>query len=290
MIKIIIRNKDAYKRLIEGSFFKSFIFFDLRKLHTISDENIFFKAITQLRMHNGIYKTTKANRFTDVNNEFVKILDKQTNYLIHDVAASDGITTVELFNKLDSDGIKAKIVLSDKFAKIYYEKKWYGSLFKDDEGRILFADFFKIQAYKYTSVRYFLTKLSGYFFQGNSPIKNSDKEILLLNPKTKKAIEEKNLEFIYLDVFKDTAEAGKYDIIRCMNILNLGVFPDEFIILGLKNLLSSLKDSGIFILGRSNETTFVNHVSFFRKNGNKLDLITELNGGSELKPLLEKLQ
>lgn len=289
MIKIIINNKDRYKQLVQSAIWKNFVFFDFKNLDTIEDEKLFFRAITQLRMPNGIYKTTKANRFIDIDEELISILEENKTYLIHDVAASDGITSVELLQKLDKSNIKSKFIFSDKFAKIFWSPKWYGTVYKDQEGTVLFLDFFGIQAYRNTSIKYIFSKILGYLFPGNSPVLNSDTEILLLNPKAREAISEGKLEFMYYDIFESKQEKEKFDLIRCINILNLGVFSDELISKGLANLIPSLKEGGIFLIGRSDESNFVNHATIYKKTGGKLLPMKNINKGTELKNLIDKI-
>lgn len=289
MIKLIIRNPRLYKKLSSLPVLKSMVFFDLRRLAEIKDEALFFKAINQLRMKNGIYKTTRANRFIDVDNELVACLNTYHSYAVHDVAVSDGITSVDLYNKFAANNIKTSLNISDKFATIYAENKWYGATFKDAEGIVLYNDFFGIQAYRATSVRFIISKLMGYLFPAQSKLKVTDAAILMLNPKTTQLMNEGKITFRPYDIFEKGTDAGRYDIVRCMNVLNYKVFPDDAIIKGVANLASTVKEEGLFVLGRTQDGTGINNASIFRKKGNALQLVKELNSGSEVKFLLKDM-
>jgi hypothetical protein len=289
MIKLIIRNPERYKKLSSLPVLKNMFFFDLRRLAAIKDEALFFKAINQLRMKNGIYKTTRANRFIDVDNELVSLLNTYSSYTVHDVAVSDGITSVDLYNKFSANNIKASLTISDKFATMYAESKWYGATFKDAEGIVLYNDFCKIQAYRTTSVKFIVSKLLGYLFPAHSKVKATDAEILMLNPKTTQLMDEGKITFRSYDIFEKSTDAGRYDIVRCMNVLNYKVFPDDAIINGVANLAATVKEDGLFVLGRTQDGTGINNVSIFRKKENGLLLVKELNNGSEVKFLLKDM-
>ncbi|MBK7107881.1 MAG: hypothetical protein IPH61_01655 [Bacteroidetes bacterium] len=211
MIKIIFQNIDLYKKINSIPVLKDFVFLDTRKLAQVKEEALFFKAINQIRMKNGIYKTTKVGRFSDIDTELVLQLNTNTIYEVHDVAVSDGITSVDLFKTFESYNIKSSISISDKFATIYCEPKWYGATYKDAEGVVLFNDFLKILAYRSTSIKFLISKALGYLFPSKSSIKSTDMEILMLNPSTVKLIKEGEITFL-----------PPYDILRlCQEIKNM---------------------------------------------------------------------
>jgi hypothetical protein len=289
MIKFIIQSPELYKKLSARPIVKKLIFFDFRNLSQIKDEAAFFKAITQLRMPNGIYKKTNANRFNDIDTALLRLLDTNTIYKIHDVAVSDGITSTDLYNTLQQHSIKTDFHISDKFASIYCEPKWYGATYKDADGNVLYNDFLKIQAYRFTSMAFAVTKLLGHLFSDKSTVKSADKEILMLNPKTMALMDAGKISFAYFDIFEIGKNENTYDVVRCMNVLNYKVFPDDAITEGVKNLVASVKEGGIFILGRTQDATAVNNVSIFRKNGTHISLIRDINNGSEVKHLIKDL-
>ncbi|HMO61156.1 MAG TPA: hypothetical protein PKC39_01630 [Ferruginibacter sp.] len=287
MIKYIVSNPKRYLKHTTMPVFNKYVFFNLQYLDTIKDENLFFKAIHQVRLANGIYKTTKAKRFVDIDTQLTALLKPGVIYKIHDVAASDGITSVDLYNTLKAAGINLELHMSDKFSVIYCEKKWYGALYKDADAAVLYADFFSIQASRYIiSRRYILSRLLGFLFPQKSPLKPTDKEVHMLNPKTRSLINEGKISFSYYDIFEVHANAEEYDVVRCMNVLNHNVFADETIVQGALNLVSTIKENGFFIIGRTEENTGQNRVTIFRKKQNELELVININDGSEVKNLL----
>jgi hypothetical protein len=215
-------------------------------------------------------------------------LQPGATYTIHDAAASDGITSVDLYQKLLVAGIVPRLHISDKFAIIYCEKKWYGAIYKDAGGAVLYADFFSIQACRsIISPRFIVSKMLGFLFPEKISLKPTDTEVLMLNPRTRQLINEGKITFSYCDIFDMPAATEQYDIVRCMNVLNHNIFPDEMILKGVNNLVSTIKSEGLFILGRTEDDTGLNRVTVFKKQGNQLLIVTEINGGSEVKQLLK---
>lgn len=81
-------------------------------------------------------------------------------------------------------------------------------------------------------------------------------------------------------------ENNTFNFVRCMNILNIEYFPEDKIIIGLQNLKDSLVDKGILLIGRTLQNG-VNQASFYKKENNNLILMEEINGGSEIKSIIE---
>ena len=72
------------------------------------------------------------------------------------------------------------------------------------------------------------------------------------------------------------------DVIRTMNILNAGYFDAPALKRGAENVCRSLRDGGIWIVGRTiREEPALHHVSVLRKSGGRFQLLERYNEKSE---------
>ena len=77
---------------------------------------------------------------------------------------------------------------------------------------------------------------------------------------------------------------ARVDVIRTMNILNRRYFPDERIQAAAEAVFRSLREGGLWIVGRTGEGGR-NEVSVFERRSTRFDEVAELNGGSEAAPI-----
>ncbi len=73
-----------------------------------------------------------------------------------------------------------------------------------------------------------------------------------------------------------------------MNLLNLGYFPPESIEVALRNLIESLKEGGVLQIGRTHPDG-VSHATFYRKRGARLEMLQDVERGTELRELIDRL-
>jgi hypothetical protein len=67
-----------------------------------------------------------------------------------------------------------------------------------------------------------------------------------------------------------------------MNILNKDYFSDSQLREGSKTAFQSLKLGGIWIVGRTLESDFSNHVTFLQKLENGWGILARIGNGSEM--------
>ncbi len=288
MIKIIVRNIDRFALCVRMPVVRFIVFLDLRLLEGVTNAKIFAKAITQIKLANGIYKTTKPGRFHDVDDLLIQHLSEEKCYKVHDTAVSDGITSLELFKKLTSRNIELDYFISDKFAKFYFHNRWYGGLLCDADGHVIYGHVMGVQAFRGTSWLYTVSKLLGYMLP-RQITNNGGEEIITLDNQVTALIKTKELDFVEFDVFENSSQPAKYDVVRCMNLLNPGVFSEEMLLSGIKNLGRNLSEDGLLLLGHTHIKSARNHVSFFRRRNSQLIKIHDLNDGYLLKEIVESI-
>jgi hypothetical protein len=89
-----------------------------------------------------------------------------------------------------------------------------------------------------------------------------------------------DFQFRMRSVFDSTP--GACDILRTMNILNRDYFPEERLQAASRAIFESLRPGGIWIVGRSLETDFTNHVTFFRRTESGWEILERIGKASEI--------
>ena len=80
-------------------------------------------------------------------------------------------------------------------------------------------------------------------------------------------------------------QAPSCHVLRTMNILNRAYFSEEKLTAGVEAAFESLKPGGIWIVGRTLEQDFSNHVSILRRGQNGWQVLERLGHGSEMEEL-----
>lgn len=76
------------------------------------------------------------------------------------------------------------------------------------------------------------------------------------------------------------------DVLRTMNILNLAYFSAEQIADGIHAAFESLKPGGLWIIGRTLQKDFTNHVTFYRRTETQWKVLERIGDGSEIENLI----
>jgi hypothetical protein len=72
------------------------------------------------------------------------------------------------------------------------------------------------------------------------------------------------------------------DVLRTMNIFNKAYFSAEQLGDGVNSAFHSLKPGGIWIVGRTLEEDFSNHVTFLRRHQGNWEVLERIGKGSEM--------
>src|SRR5262249_8990801 len=100
------------------------------------------------------------------------------------------------------------------------------------------------------------------------------------------ALSRKNPNFWFCErsIFDRTPRACQ--VLRTMNIFNRAYFSAEQLADGASAVFESLEPGGIWIVGRTLEEDFTNHVTFFRRTENGWDLLERFGQGSEMEEVV----
>ena len=166
----------------------------------------------------------------------------------------------------------------------YYSGKRIVRIY-DNKKQLLYGYIFGILADKNLSNNFIFSRLLFHFLI-RYVSKKEYKKILMLDIDTTELIKKGELKVINYDAF-ETEIINEFDFVRCMNLLNANSwFSDDQIIKAILNVKNSLKEGGIFLIGRTNQESNINNAAFFIKDNNKFLHIEDLNCGCEFKRII----
>src|SRR5436190_2704643 len=226
MIKFIVSNKKLLLALHKVPVIKKCFVYDFSALNTIRDEDFYNLVFSHIVVSNGLTKTTRSNRFVDLDEITIGLLPQTGNSSLHDIGVSNGITSLELYDKITSKGIPNRFCLSDKYARIYYRgraiKKFY-----DADGNLISVNFFFIHLSPRIGKIFFLSRWLFTLFNKKTILnKEIDKEIILLAPEVYAKIAAKKIELLEFDVF-ETRLGFPFTFLRCLNVLMPAYFSTD---------------------------------------------------------------
>ena len=255
-----------------------------------------------LRTSNGTCRTTFRNRLRDVDAATIKILERlyspDSALLIEDRAVSHGLTSLELAQQLflafpnagfeASDRLMSLIQLSLATGEIYilepegqplqYIKPPFVVSLVQKESRFLPVNRL-IAARGRRRLRH-LSLPDGWMesFGGEN---YQVSQISCVHPEVV-AFKKNNPGFQLRtrSVF-DITSSGVH-VLRTMNILNKDYFSDAQLREGSQAAFQSLKLGGLWIVGRTLESDFSNHVSFLQKREDGWEILARIGNGSEM--------
>jgi hypothetical protein len=258
----------------------------------------------------GSYKKTHRERFNDFDD---KILDYLKNNFpvektcrVHDLAASDGRTALDFFNKLEKTFPALDFFASDKniFVEIFADKKnGNRKIIKDSNGRVLqlvFPPFVlnryspkRALAYKIKKILLYpinllliLLFLNPFWQKIFFKINPEKKEKIALISEDVRLMEKlkNNFHFVEYDIFKKSF--GKFEIIRAMNILNPSYFSRIEIKKIADNILSSLEENGLFITGSNQNAGSEVRGEIFIKKNRRFNSVLKIGNGATFRDVL----
>jgi chemotaxis methyl-accepting protein methylase len=220
-----------------------------------------------------VFKRTYSNRFAEFDKAALAIVRQQfgearSNHLeVHDLAVSDGRTSLDLFNGLtEIYGDRFSLLASDILPWVFVLSE-QGSRLKvvtDDGGRILeliYPPFVFDIAHK-ESAFYWINHLVCKWLSGEAarfpalcartPSAVARKKIFLIHRKCQELAEQRpNFSFEQHDILQSLER--QFDVVRAMNILNRSYFSEQELRRILNSVRTSLRIGGLFISGSNQE-------------------------------------
>ena len=274
-----------------------------------SSQELERKLFDCLRLRNGVYKTTYAHRLDDLNAWVEKYLPAAEPLQLLDIAISSGTSTLEWVESLEeakldyhmtgndlttrgllvSFGERLHAVLDHTRWPLLFEidGQWLSSPpRKRHRLRYPFALAFIKCALFCWSRRHIEPAAEG--VHRTLGMRTRVRPISLVTPRLSShprvTIKEGN-------IMGDSWLEGKYHVIRAANILNRKYFTDDALVRILGNLRHHLAAGGILVVCRTDtDGKAANHATIFHlKTDMRLEVVSRMNGGSEIENLVLQL-
>jgi len=278
---MVLSNENILKFLYKIPYIKYFFVININKLENITDKNVIHMLYRLFYTNDGPTKQTIAGRFDDIDQIALKYMDDQYN-IIHDIGVSSGITSIELYKKLELHKMHSEFYISDKFSRFTVSNNKICKIY-DSNNQLTFgyvSIFLASDKIRY----FFISKLLFKIISKLSDNKMNMSQIILYDHEVKNLIYKQKIIDIEYDVFSSRI-SEKFTFIRCMNLLNLGYFNKRKIVDAINTIKNSLKEDGVLLIGRTLPNN-MNKASFFKKKHNQLNLVEDINGGAEIKDLI----
>ena len=274
----------------------------------------FETVIKTVKLSSGVSRTTYRGRFRDVDTLVTNLLQRQFSgsdqFKLWDWGSSDGVSVLEWTERVWPLFPGASFVASDLVLNLWLAKRRPSEyfVFQPDLSPLQFvhppfviplthpeSPVYLINTllrwygnWKFAQLRPELSRLSlleDSFLVGAASQRLDVEPISLIHPKVQEALlYSTQFSFERHDAFSEISIPC--DVLRVMNLFNLGYFPEPVISAGIQCAWKSLKLGGIWIVGRTEEGAHrMNHVTVFQKTPAGWVVSSRLGQGSEIEKL-----
>lgn len=262
-----------------------------------------------LRLKNGVYKTTYARRFDDLNTWMADYLPAIRPLQVLDLAISSGVSTLEWVQALAEAGIDFHMTGTDltiagtlvsfgeRLHAVLDDTNW-PMLFEIDgnwlSGRPRKRDILRY-AFSLALIKSALLLWASRYRESKSQetqnilgVSTTTRSINLVIPKLTK---HSRVTVREANILSESSLEGTFHVIRAANILNKSYFDNQALTKIVQNLRYHLAIGGILIVCRTDpHQEGLNRATIFELNGRR-QFVTKsrLNGGSEIEELVLQL-
>jgi hypothetical protein len=283
---------------------------DLAVRYRREDEPLLERLYRSMAGGDGIWKVTRAGRLVDVDqmiaSEVARFSGVQSPIRVHDVAASNGVTTLELLDRLGSlSGIE--VIASDLYDTLSFVQV-PGSAWTcvfDAAGRCLqiVGHGFVLSGYRPENPRYFGNRCLQWALWSrvvprardllvNRSVYHGDRKtavrtLRLFHPNVvERARTDGRLKLIRHNLFEPAP--FKAHVVRAVNVLTTRHFSQRQVLTGISACFEATLDGGMLVLGRSmDEEGAQTRATAFRKHSDRtVSIAWRLNGGYEHEALV----
>ncbi|MGB8782036.1 MAG: hypothetical protein WCD02_02885 [Terriglobales bacterium] len=232
------------------------------------------------RLQNGVLKRTHARRFVEFDRLSLSAIaanfSSGQNLRVHDIGASDGRTSCGLYEHLNQRyGQRLDFLSSDYAPYLYVLKRAQSTsrLIIDDEQHVLQII---TPPFVFTVVRAESRRLYPLNYLIRLLVTAIYARPLLKSYKS-------GYPTSY-DVLSGPTEC--FDIIRAMNLLNYGYFPEAQLRNAVENIIQSLSEGGLFITGSNMEQGSIVDGAIYKKTKNGMERVEISGKGSKVDALI----
>jgi hypothetical protein len=258
-----------------------------------AEECEFFSS---LKMRNGTFKLTRPSRFAGLNAEIASVIEERSKDLreVLDIGASTGSTTIELADFLGKLGCSPNVVGTDLFIDAHLVKLLPGlRVLADAEGWPLQYDIAGLPVRAWVRRLDYLTFTAGPRLLARALVRPRLRRKIREGQTTpvrmeSRALAGRDVKLVENDIFALTPSfVGRFDFIRAANILNIGYFPADRMVLAISNIRSYCRGPGALLLVvRSVGPAMHDGTLFELKDGGRFEIRARIGKGSEIEPLV----
>lgn len=263
---------------------------DLSPAAELAVETAFFR---HLRMANGTYKTTYADRMPDVDSAAIDALGSARRVRLLDVGVSSGVTTLELAEALGARGFPPEVVAVDLSIRGYLRRVAGADFLTDPDGHVLqIATPLLVKGRPHDPEGSVTRRaLQGAFdlaerLVGGPAGARRGTAVQLISPRL---LRREDVSVVEHDLTGTASLAwtGSFDLVRAANVINRDYFDETTLIRMLANTVTYVKSGGVFVLCRTHDDTRSNHATIFRRmDAGTLSVVHRIGQGSEVEALV----
>lgn len=260
-------------------------------VHDAVTEAAFFR---DLKMRNGTFKRTRADRFAEIEAAFgpeirARAEDMRT---VLDVAVSSGITTAEFAEFLDRLGARVALTATDLFIDGAIVELAPGlRALVDPEGWPLQYDVGG-HAFRAWVRRLDYATLTAPLRHAARAVCQRRARMLLASGRAQptrmvspRLLARPDIAIATDDILtRNPAFVGAYDLVRAANILNRSYFAPADLSRGLANVMSYVAPGGLLIVTRTADDGRNDGTLFARGEDERLEVLARVGKGSEVEP------
>lgn len=255
---------------------------------------------------NGTVRYTHNHRFDEFDtlavSNIVSTCGTKRIIRVHDVGASDGRTSCDLYNRLNQIYSADLSFFASDYAPYLYILRRRGSanrLIVDAQDSVLqiIAPPFVFNVVRRESKvfyplnhlihllvrRFYAEPLLATYKAGDADIDRVRLDLLCKECRSNLA-SNSNFHFDSYDIFKEPTEP--FDVVRAMNILNRDYFSEERLRKAIENIALSLNAGGLFITGSNTEAGTTVNGGIYQKRGDRFERLGASGSGSQVDALI----
>lgn len=272
------------------------------------NEGILDRIYRSIRGGDGIYKMTHRNRFPEVDEQIARTAERYVGdapVRIHDAAASNAITSLDLLRRLDEWFIargqpQAPVTM---LASDYYDhldfvtvpgSQWTVAFDVNQQALQVIGRRILLSGVSPPSLRYPINRMAHLIYarrciEAAAKCLREDigvRRVPLFHPEALEvASRDQRFELRQHDVFQPTGE--KFHIVRVMNLLTPGHLPESDVLRGVRASKQSLVPGGTFVFGRTMDDDDGRPcVTALEFTSSGPQIAWEVNGGAENRDLI----
>lgn len=267
---------------------------------------IFEDVSFTLRTSNGTFRTTFRNRFDNVAEATLGWIQKfypaGSRISVQDRAVSHGLTSKEFAERIFALYPEAGFEASDLLLGLVELSLPNGEVYITEQNgtplQYIKAPFvvplFHRESWRYPLNRWVALRARRRFDNLKLPSGWSKspggpgfqvRHIPYIHPEAL-ALSRKNPNFHFCERSIFDRTPGACQVLRTMNIFNRAYFSEEQLAAGASAIFDSLEPGGIWIVGRTLEEDFSNHVTFFRRTDSGWERLGRFGEGSEMEAVV----